>query len=151
MKNKYIFIITSIILLNTSCTGFIGYRYKDYTTRDNIIIPIIPDYDEVAQSRTEEIKKQITNDRAWDNLIKVPLAPKKIIYKYGRKYKLVETERTYRFYKDRDSLYRYVDAYDDTYESDIDLGYVIFKNGRVMTLELFKDINTGKFYLIERY
>lgn len=143
MKNKYIFIITSVILLNTSCTGFIGYRYKDYTTRDNIIIPIIPDYDEEA--RTEE------NDRAWDNLIKVPLAPKKIIYKYGRKYKLVETERTYRFYKDRESLYRYVDAYDDTYESDIDLGYVIFKNGRVMTLELFKDINTGKFYVIERY
>ena len=143
MKNKYIFIITSIILLNTSCTGFIGYRYKDYTTRDNIIIPIIPDYDEEA--RTEE------NDRAWDNLIKVPLAPKKIIYKYGRKYKLVETERTYRFYKDRESLYRYVDANDDTYESDIDLGYVIFKNGRVMTLELFKDINTGKFYVIERY
>lgn len=75
MKNKYIFIITSVILLNTSCTGFIGYRYKD--SRDNIIIPIIPDYDEVAQSRTEKMKKQITNDRAWDNLIKVPLAPKK--------------------------------------------------------------------------
>ena len=169
MKNKYIFIIASIILLNTSCTSFIGYGYKDYTDLDNIIVPYTPKddinkyinydnydnydnyYNSYNQGRYDEHKlqekKKKEKDDAWNKLIKVPSKPGKIVYKYGKKYKLVETERTYRFYKDKSTLYRYVDSYDDTYESDVDLGYRIYRNGRYMRLELFKDPYTGNFYV----
>lgn len=118
MKLKYLALIFATMILNTSCTGLI---IEDYSS----------------------------NNDDWDKIIKVrPTAPKNFIYKYGKKYYLVSSVRTYNYYKDRLTLYRYIDNYGDTYESDYDLGYTIYRNGRKMHLELFKDEYSGKFYYI---
>jgi hypothetical protein len=169
MKMKYLGMLIAMAIVNTSCTDLlISYPYDYY---DDYNYDYNYDYnvgyyqgrvDEKKAQYIKEAKKDkewskiintdnLKKNDPWDSIIKVERKPDKYVYRYGRKYNLVETDRTYNYYKGRRYLYRYIDSYDDTYESNVDLGYSIYRNGRVMTLELFRNEYNGKFYVIDDY